>query len=267
MKNKNKSNLLLIILTIIFLSVFLYSLVNIIKWFIDNKHTNKVIDELKNNYEIIEMPAINNIENTDINEENKEETNKIIKINFDELKTKNSDTKGWIKVEGTNIDYPFVQSKDNKYYLTHSFDKKYTDAGWVFMDYRNNIDELDKNTIIYAHARKDRTMFGSLKWTLKKDWQSNKDNHIIKITTENEELSFQVFSTYHYKTEDYYITTNFNSDSEFLKFANTLKKRSNHNYNVELNENDYILTLSSCYTSEEKVVLHAKLIKRETRLY
>ena len=71
----------------------------------------------------------------------------MIDINFNELKNINNDVKGWIKVNGTNINYPFVQSKNNKYYLTHSFDKSYNSAGWLFLDYRNN----NKNTIIYAH--------------------------------------------------------------------------------------------------------------------
>lgn len=87
----------------------------------------------------------------------------LINVDFNELKKFNSNTKGWIQVNGTNINYPFVQAKDNKFYLTHSFDKSYNSAGWVFLDYRNNINELSKNTIIYAHGRLDTTMFGSLK--------------------------------------------------------------------------------------------------------
>ena len=127
------------------------------------------------------------------------------------------------------------------------------------MDYRNNPNDLDKNTIIYGHARKDKSMFGTLKNTLKKDWYNNETNHIITYTTEDKEYHFQVFSTYHIVTEDYYITTSF-TDNEFSNFVKTLKKRSTHNYNVDVTEDDYILTLSSCYNEKEKVVLHAKLI-------
>ena len=53
----------------------------------------------------------------------------MIDINFNELKKINNDVKGWIKVNGTNINYPFVQSSNNKYYLTHTFDKSYNLAG------------------------------------------------------------------------------------------------------------------------------------------
>ena len=55
------------------------------------------------------------------------------------------------------------------------------------------------------------------------------------------------------------------SDSELQKFLNELKSRSIYEFNADLNENDKILTLSSCYNNELRVVLHAKLIKREQR--
>ena len=51
------------------------------------------------------------------------------------------------------------------------------------MDYRNNVNTFDQNTIIYAHSRVDGTMFGSLKNILNTDWYQNKDNHIIKLST------------------------------------------------------------------------------------
>ena len=234
---------LMILMTIFFAFLFVYSLIHIIFWFKDNKHTNNVIND------IYENAIDNSIEIDDSTKTKKED--KI--INFDTLIKKNKDTKGWLEVKGTKINYPFVQSKDNKYYLTHSFDKKYTDAGWVFLDFRNNIDNPDKNTIIYGHARKDKTMFGTLKNTLKKDWYNNKENQIIKMITPKYTLEYQVFSTYHIKTEDYYIQTNFNSDKDFEKFLTTIKNRSTHNYKVNLNKDDYILTLSSCYLENEKI--------------
>ena len=246
---------LMILMTIFFAFLFVYSLIHIIFWFKDNKHTNNVINDIYEN-------AIDNSIEIDNSTKTKKE-DKI--INFDTLIKKNKDTKGWLEVKGTKINYPFVQSKDNKYYLTHSFDKKYTDAGWVFLDFRNNIDNPDKNTIIYGHARKDKTMFGTLKNTLKKDWYNNKENQIIKMITPKYTLEYQVFSTYHIKTEDYYIQTNFNSDKDFEKFLTTIKNRSTHNYKVNLNKDDYILTLSSCYLENEKIVLHAKQIKKEIR--
>ena len=189
----------------------------------------------------------------------------LIDVDFKELKKKNKDTVGWIKVNGTNINYPFVQTKDNDYYLTRSFDKTYNDAGWVFLDYRNNIKELNKNTIIYAHSRRDRTMFGSLKNILSNGWLKNTDNYIIKLSTEYENTLWQVFSVYHIPTTNDYLRINFANDKEYLEFLNKLKNRSLYNFNTSINEGDYIITLSTCYNKTDKVVLHAKLIKKVSK--
>ena len=59
--------------------------------------------------------------------------------------------------------------------------------------------------------------------------------------------------------------TKFDDNTEYNKFLNELKSRSIYEFNADLNENDKILTLSSCYNNELRVVLHAKLIKREQR--
>ena len=186
----------------------------------------------------------------------------MIDINFNELKNINNDVKGWIKVNGTNINYPFVQSSNNKYYLTHSFDKSYNSAGWLFLDYRNNINN-NKNTIIYAHGRYDKTMFGSLKEVLTKNWLSNTNNYVIKISSEKENSLWQIFSTYHIPTSSDYLQTNFKSDSEYQEFLNMIKDRSSYNFNTSVNSNDNILTLSTCYNNSDKMVVHAKLIKKE----
>ena len=55
------------------------------------------------------------------------------------------------------------------------------------------------------------------------------------------------------------------SNEDFKNFANMLTERSQYNFNTTVNENDHILTLSTCYNSSEKMVIHAKLIKKETR--
>lgn len=168
-------------------------------------------------------------------------------------------------MNGTNINYPFVQTYDNRYYLTRSFDKSYNQAGWVFLDYRNSIDTLNKNNIIYAHGRLDETMFGSLKNILTSGWVNNINNHIVKLSTEKHNTLWQVFSVYKITTTNDYIQVYFSSNSEFLEFGNMLINRSNYKFNTNINENDKILTLSTCYNDYEKVVLHAKLIKIEEK--
>ena len=155
---------------------------------------------------------------------------------------------------------------DNKYYLNHAFDGSSNSAGWIYADYRNNMVDFDKNTIIYGHGRIDTTMFGSLKNILSSNWYDNKDNHIIKLSTEYENTLWQVFSVYTIEAESYYITTEFYSDEQYQTFLDTLKARSAVEFSADVNINDKILTLSTCKDNfGTRVVMHAKLIKKETR--
>ena len=107
--------------------------------------------------------------------------------------------------------------------------------------------------------------FGSLKDTLKSSWQSNKDNYIIKISTEKENSLWQIFSIYHIPTTNDYLQTEFKDEREYQSFLNILKNRSNHNFNTSITSNDTILTLSTCYNDSEKMVVHAKLIKKQKK--
>ncbi|MDD4187835.1 MAG: class B sortase [Bacilli bacterium] len=262
-------NLFILMMMFIFIIIFIISLINIIKWKIDSNIIVKQINDLKNT-EIKETLDDDNTEliNPDENKENPYwdyiKMN-LMSVNFADLKTINSDVVGWIKVNGTNINYPFVQTNNNDYYLTRDFNKNYNDAGWVFMDYRNNINDFDKNTILYAHGRLDTTMFGSLKNIIKSNWYNNKNNHVIKLSTEKENTLWQVFSVYHIKRTSDYIETNFYDDEVYQEFLNMLKNRSTYNFNLNLNTQDKIITLSTCYSKEEKVVMHAKLIKKAVR--
>ena len=182
-------------------------------------------------------------------------------IDFAYLKEQNSDTIAYLKVNNTNIDYIVVKGQDNDYYLTHNFIKGYSISGWIFMDFRNNFDDNDKNIIIYGHSTVDGSMFGSLKNVLDKSWQADINNHLITLINENETVYYEVFSTYTIIPEDYYIRTDFTNDEEYLSFLKEIKARSNYDYNVDLNENDSILTLSTCANNGHKrVVLHAKKI-------
>lgn len=244
------------------------SLFNIIKWKIEAKTTNNQIEtaqKVVKPVEIIDNDKIEIIEQEKVPLDNpywEYVQMNLIDVDFNDLKNINPSTIGWIQVNGTNINYPFVQTNDNKYYLNHSFNKSKNSAGWVFMDYRNNISVLDKNTIIYAHGRLDNTMFGSLKNILTSGWLNNKNNYIVKLSTEYENNLWQVFSIYKIKTTNDYLQISFISNESFLEFTDKLIKRSDFNFNTKVNENDKILTLSTCYNEKEKVVLHAKLIKR-----
>lgn len=264
-------NIILILIIITSSITLLISIFNIIKWKIDSDKTNYEITNIQEN---INVEEIQDTENTEIIEPIIEVPKEnpywdyinmnMINVDFNSLKRTNPDVVGWLKVNGTNINYPFVQSSDNEYYLTHSFNKSYNGAGWVFLDYRNN-GTNNKNTIIYAHGRSNKTMFGTLKNVLNNGWLNNTNNYVIKISTETENSLWQIFSVYRIPTTSDYLQTNFNDETEYQNFLDMIKDRSSHNFDTNVTSTDNILTLSTCYNNSDKMVVHAKLIKKENK--
>ena len=213
----------------------LFSLIKIITWKVDNNLTEV---EIENINEIIVNDQVDPIES---------------------LKGVNKYTIGWLKVNNTKVDYPFVQYKDNDYYLTHSFENKKSEAGWIFMDYRSNPNFEDQNTVIYGHNRLNGSMFGSLK-QLNKKYNKNYD-YLISVTTSDAEYTYKIFSIYRIKTTSDYLKTNFKNETDYKNFLKLLTKRSTFNLNTKVDATDKILTLSTCDGSKHKLVVHGKLIK------
>ena len=75
----------------------------------------------------------------------------------------NSDIVGWLTINDTPIDYPFVLTDNNNYYLHANIKKEKTAAGCIFMDCRCAADLSDFNTVLYGHNMKNKSMFGNLK--------------------------------------------------------------------------------------------------------
>ena len=229
--------------------VFVISLIEIYKWHRDNKKSKEILENISEAVKI---------ENVKVDEETKEETE--ISVDFKKLKEKNADTVAWIKVNNTNIEYPIVKTSNNSYYLNYSFDKSYNVAGWIFADYKNKFDNTDKNIVIYGHNMRDGSMFGSLKKVLTEEWYNNEDNRSIIFITENGNYKYKIFSIYQIENEDYYIKTEF-KNNEFKEFINIIKNRSDKDFGEKVDENDQILTLSTCANNNKyRLVVHAKKI-------
>lgn len=242
------------ILEFIFVIIIIYSLVNILIWYKDNKASQTLLAGVSNSVTIDEI--------TD--REAKPGAKRYV-VDFDYLQDQNPDTVGWLKVLGTEIEYPVVQGYDNDYYLTHSFDKSYNSAGWPFAHYKDKCDGTDKNVIVFGHNRRDGSMFGTLQRVLWAEWCDVEENRKVIYVTKYGDYEYQVFSTYQILSEDYYMTTNFSSDEEYLGFLNTLKGRSIKDFGVEVTAQDKILTLSTCGNNNKyRTVLHAKKIVEET---
>lgn len=181
---------------------------------------------------------------------------------FSTLQEINKDTIGWLTVNNTRIDYPVVQAKDNDYYLRRDYYQNKNRHGWIFMDYRNNPDELNENTIIYGHNLANQTMFGTLRYSLNSYWYKKSANQIITFNTPNENMKFQIFSIYTIPTTNDYLDITFPTTDAYQAYIDLVKGRSIYDFNIEVTTDDKILTLSTCANGNDKrLVIHAKLIK------
>lgn len=184
----------------------------------------------------------------------------ISEFDLKKFKEINSDTVGFLSVLGTKINYPVTQSKDNDYYLTHSFKKSDSSAGWVFMDYRNDSQNFGRNTIIYAHSNLDKTMFGSLSNVLHADWVNNKENGTVKFANSKGISKWKIFSVYTIPAEFEYIRTKFKSSEDYRTWAEKMSQRSKYNFGYKFDKDEKVMTFSTCYDNARdlRLVVHAK---------
>src|SRR5699024_2803793 len=85
-----------------------------------------------------------------------------IRPEFESLHEINEDNVGLITINDTQIDYPVLQSDDKLKYLDTNYDNKLSRAGSIFLDYRNQVEDFDRNVIVYGHRMKDGSMFQHL---------------------------------------------------------------------------------------------------------
>ena len=222
-----------IILLAICLCVFIFSAYNIYKYLSEENANKKLNNELMEKA-IIETPNDNN--------DNAQENENIlpISVDFSVLKQENEDIVGWLYLEDSPINYPVVQSYDNDYYLRRLVNGEYNIAGSLFMDYRNDSNLEDNNTIIYGHNMKNNTMFGSLQEYKNQNYY---DNHkVMYYFTPEKNYIIELFTGY---------TISVESDIYDLSIIDSSKleeliSKSDFESNTKVTEEDKIITLSTC---------------------
>lgn len=253
-------NLFLGLFVVICVGSLIFSLVKIVFWYKDSQSINEQINNIERTAELSEETLFHLEAQIDKTIYDEMMDVPFIQVNLNQLRHINKDTKGWINVVGTKINFPFVQTIDNEYYLAHSFNDTPNKAGWVFVDYRNNVLNFDRNTILYAHGRINGTMFGSLKDTLNPSWYKDAKNNYVRTITEKETSVWRIFSLYRIAETNDYLHTQFSDDLEYRTFLNLLTNRSEIDFGESVDVADNIITLSTCYTKNDRLVLHAKLV-------
>lgn len=183
----------------------------------------------------------------------------------------NSDLAGWIVIDGTDINYPVVQSKVyQEFYLDHNFDGEEDDAGSIFIDARNDILLPDDNIIIYGHNMKNGSMFGTLQYYLDKEYYNN--HSIISFDTLYGRYVYKIavvgLSKISEESEDtfkYYDFLNAKNKKDFKEYVENIKKLEAYDTGTNLSYGDKLITLSTCNSVEEdgRLFIVAKEVKDE----
>lgn len=180
-----------------------------------------------------------------------------LKIDFDALKKKNKDIVGWIYFENPSISYPIVDGVDNSIYLKRTFEGKYNSAGTLFVEMNNEMHFSDKNTIIYGHNMKSGSMFGQLKKFKSLEFR-NENPYFYIYTPDGKEFTYEIFATCVVDAASNSYDISFTDNDEFLAYIDQELDCSLYNSSVDINEDDSIVTLSTCTgrTTAERLVVH-----------
>ncbi|MBO7600941.1 MAG: class B sortase [Lachnospiraceae bacterium] len=169
---------------------------------------------------------------------------------------KNKSLIGWVKIDGTKIDYPVMQTYDNEYYLKHNFEQKEDVNGCIFLDCNCDIVLGNTNYIIYGHHMNSGKMFGSLVKYGNEDFY--KEHKYIQFDTIYEKGTYEVmyaFRTHIYNADEitfkYYQFIDANSEAEFNSAMEEMSKMSIYDTGVTAVYGDRLITLSTCDYQEE----------------
>ncbi|MBS3990968.1 MAG: class B sortase [Erysipelothrix sp.] len=170
----------------------------------------------------------------------------------------NSDYVGWIVVNGTKINYPFVLGNDNTYYLNRNFQKRSLKHGAIFMDYRNQADFSDRHIVLYGHAMRDQSMFGSIDLYKNRSFYNN--HSLIEIRLKDEIRTYKIFSAYQVDATITRLNIPANNRS-LSNLFDLFTSRAIYDTNTDLTNKDHILTLVSCTDDVEngRIIVHAVL--------
>lgn len=175
----------------------------------------------------------------------------------------NPDMVGWIKVEGTNINYPVMQTPNEpNFYLKHNFEKEYSDLGTPYVQEDCDIAASD-NLVIYGHHIKGQKMFGALEeYKSQSFYEEHKTIQFDTLTQHNEYEVIAVFKTVAYSSEGfrYYDFVNAKNEDEFNAYVEKCRELALYDTGVTAEYGDRLITLSTCEYSAQngRLVVVAK---------
>ena len=159
----------------------------------------------------------------------------------------NPDFVAWLRIPGTNVDYPVVQTDNPDYYLNHTFSGKSSVVGTLFSLADADYAAPGRNIAIYGHHLRSsgEKMFTSLMRYKNPDFYE--DNKTVMLDSLYRHSEYTIFAVMNMKVGDWEPSrTTFSGDAAFMAFVNRAKSESLYDTGVEVGVDDSILTLITC---------------------
>lgn len=190
---------------------------------------------------------------------------------FEQLYTENHDFIGWLTIDDMVIDYPVMQSVyDEEFYLHKDFDKKYSNAGTLFIDTSSDVKAPSDNLIIYGHHMQTGKMFGELESYAKQSFYE--EHKYISFDTIYGDGTYEVIAAFYTKIYEreytgfkYYQFFDAENEAEFDSFVSNCKALTGYEIPATAVYGDKLITLSTCayHTDNGRFVVVAKKIADE----
>ncbi len=181
-------------------------------------------------------------------------------VDFDLLQGVNPEVVGWIYCEGTKINYPVCQGKDNEYYLHYSYEKLSDNCGAIFADAQTAPGFADSNTVLYGHNMNDGSMFAGLE--LWRDQSYYEEHPIMWLLTPETDYKVILFSGHTVSAYGDIYTIFRGPMPEFTQYLQENLSKSDFVAEVgELDPEARYIVMSTCAYDfvEARYVVHGKL--------
>lgn len=254
----------------IFCAIFIVSAIFIVDYFIESAKQKSRYNELSGNKNEIQQ-IVDNAPTTpdgelDPNGDYPFDLESPILPEYQNAYEQNDDLVGWIRIDGTVIDYPVMQHLEEKdYYLERNFDEEYSKHGCIYVREQCNVFKPSDNLVIYGHYKQDGSMFHDLHGYYKESFW--KEHQFIEFDTIYEHHTYQIIAAFktNVSSSDFFPYHRFNdaaSEEEFNEFISTVKELSFYDTGITAEYGDKLITLSTCeYTlSNGRLVVVAKQV-------
>ena len=197
-------------------------------------------------------------------------------IDWDELQSINPEIVGWIYINDTKIDYPVLWHKGDdmysQYYLNHNYRGDWDSYGTIFLDYRCLSGTDSKNVVMHGHHMNDGSMFGNLMnyAGMSGNLDFYEEAPVVEFDTPKANGKYKIISIYKTNTLSSqgeffnYLRADFQNEKDFMNYVYNVRIRSLINCPVTVNEDDELITLSTC--SYEFTNFRTVVVARRVRI-